>query len=126
MNWQDIALIAAGAIGSGTAVVHGVLVQRLMITPFQQVFDRRTPAAIRRLIPLLLHFSTLAWLLGGLVLIAAATWSKGEARLVTGLFVGAGFLFGAVGNLWATGGRHPGWILMTAAVVLLVLGLNDW
>jgi hypothetical protein len=126
MTLQDMALAAAGAIGSGVAVVHGVLVQRLMVRPFEQAFtaEARTPAAVRRLVPPLLHFSTLAWFLGGLVLIVAAFRLEGEARLASGLLVGATFLFGAVVNLWATRGRHPGWMLMAAAVVLLAFGLN--
>jgi hypothetical protein len=126
MTLQDMALAAAGAIGSGVAVVHGVLVQRLMVRPIEQAFtaEARTPAAVRRLIPPLLHFSTLAWFLGGLVLIVAAFRLEGEARLASGLLVGATFLFGAVVNLWATRGRHPGWMLMAAAVVLLAFGLK--
>jgi hypothetical protein len=57
-------------------------------------------ASIRRLVPLLLHFSTISWLLGGLALIAAANWFERDARLATGLFVGSLYLFGALGNLW--------------------------
>jgi len=39
------------------------------------------------------------------------------------LFVGSLYLFGALGNLWATRGRHPGWMLM-AALILIVIGIN--
>ena len=124
MNWQDIALVAAGVIGGGTAVVHGVLVQRLMVRPLAaSLAGKPTPGAIRRLVPLLLHFSTIAWFLGGLVLVAAAVRLDGGARLASGLFVGATYLFGALGNLWATRGRHPGWMLMAAALVLIAFGL---
>ena len=35
MAWQDAALAMAGIIGAGVAVVHGVLVQRLMVRPFE-------------------------------------------------------------------------------------------
>jgi hypothetical protein len=34
------------------------------------------------------------------------------------------YLFGALGNLWATRGRHPGWMLMAAALILIVIGVN--
>jgi hypothetical protein len=116
-------LVAAGLIGVGTAVLHGLLVQRLMVKPFEAAFvERQTPGSIRRLVPLLLHFSTISWLLGGLVLIAAATSFGQEARLATSLFVGSLFLFGALANLWGTRGRHPGWMLMAAAVVLIGVG----
>ena len=121
MDWHDVALILAGVIGSCVAVVHGVLVQRLMVRPLAELTfsDRRTAAIIKRLAPMLLHFSSICWFLGGFVLIAAAIWVEPQARLPTALFVGCLFLLGAVGNFWGTRGRHPGWIPMTAAVVLI-------
>jgi hypothetical protein len=127
MNWQSAALALAGAIGGVTAVVHGVLIQRLVVRPVEAAFlgDPRTPEAIRRLVPLLLQFSTVAWLLGGVALIVAARWFEPQARLVTGLLVGSLYLFGALGNLWATDGRHPGWMLMAAALVLIAVGVTS-
>ena len=74
--------------------------------------------------PLLLHFSTISWFLGGLALIAAARWLEGDARLATAVFVGSLYLFGALGNLWGTRGLHPGWMLMTAALVLIAFGIS--
>jgi hypothetical protein len=126
MTWQDAALAMAGVIGSCVAVFHGVLTQRLMVRPVEALFiaDRRIAAPIRRLVPLLLQFSTFNWLLGGLALIAAALWFGQGAKLATGLLVGSSYLFGAVGNLWGTRGRHPGWMLMTVALVLIVLGVD--
>lgn len=126
MTWQDAALALAGVIGSSVAVFHGVLTQRLMVRPVEALFvaDRRIAAPIRRLVPLLLQFSTFNWLLGGLVLIAAALWFEHDGRLATGLLVGSSYLYGAVGNLWGTRGRHPGWMLMAVALVLIVLGID--
>jgi hypothetical protein len=126
MNWQSTALGLAGVIGSVVAVVHGVLTQRLMVRPIEASLatDRRTSATIRRLVPLLLHFSTFVWFAGGLALIAAAGWFDRDARLATGLLVGITYLFGALGNLWGTRGRHPGWMLLAAALVLIVVGLD--
>jgi hypothetical protein len=126
MAWQNAALAMAGIIGAGTAVVHGILVQRYMVRPFEEfaLANKRVAGSIRRMIPLLLHFSTISWFLGGLALIAAANWFERDARLAISLFVGGGYLFGAVGNLWATRGRHFGWMLMAAALVLIVLGAN--
>ena len=124
MNWHDAALAMAGVIGSGVAVVHGVLTQRLMVGPFEQLADRRIAAPIRRLVPLLLHFSTFNWFVGGLALIVAANSFGQEARLATGLLVGSSYLFGALGNLWATRGRHAGWMLYAVALVLIVYGVG--
>ena len=106
-------------------MVHGILTQRLMVRPIEAFLhaDERTSAPIRRLVPLLLHFSTIVWFLGGLALIAAAIWFDRDARLATGLFVGSTYLFGALGNLWGTRGLHPGWMLMAAALILIVFGV---
>ena len=127
MNWQNAALGIAGLIGSFVAVVHGILVQRLMVRPIEALLlaDRRTSVPVRRLVPLLLHFSTIVWFLGGLALIAAAIWFDRDARRATGLFVGSTFLLGALANLWGTRSLHPGWILMTTALILIVLGIGN-
>ena len=125
MNWQDLALGLAGIIGSGVALVHGVLTQRLMVEPFRAMASTaRTPATIRRLVPGLLHFSTYNWFLGGLALMVAAAWLGPQARLATALLVGSSYLFGAAGNLWATRGRHPGWLLYAIALGLIVYGVD--
>lgn len=126
MNWQNTALTLAGIIGGITAVIHGVLTQRLMVRPIEAALaaDGRVAAPVRRLVPLLLHFSTIAWLLGGVALIAAAGWFGPQARLATGLCVGSLYLLGALGNLWGTRGRHPGWMLMTAALGLIAVGIS--
>jgi hypothetical protein len=126
MVWQDAALATSGIIGSSVAVLHVNLTQRLMVGPVEALFvaDARIARPIRRLVPLLLQFSTFNWLLGGLALIAAALWFGHEARLATGLLVGSSYLYGALGNLWGTRGRHPGWMLMAVALVLIVLGVD--
>jgi hypothetical protein len=127
MNWQDAALVLAGLIGSGVAVAHGILTQRLMIRPLQALFpaDKRITAPIRRLVPLLLHFSTASWFAGGLALIAAAVWFSPDARLATGLCVGGLYLYGALGNLWGTRALHPGWMLYSVALVLIGFGISN-
>lgn len=127
MNWQSAALAMAGVVGGLTAVIHGVLIHRLVVRPVEATFlaEPRTPRAIRRLVPLLMQFSTFAWLLGALALVVAARWFEPDARLITGVLVGGLYLFGALGNFWATRGRHPGWMLMAAALVLIGLGVTS-
>jgi hypothetical protein len=115
----------AGVIGIAVALGHGYLIQRKMVRPIAELLaDKRMAGSIKRLVPGLLHFSTVSWFLGGLALIAAAIGLGHDARLATGLFVGASYLYGAIGNLWATRGRHPGWMLMAAALILIALGVN--
>lgn len=124
MNWHNAAMAVAGLIGCGVALVHGVLTQRLMVRPFEEIVGGRVSGTIRRLIAPLLQFSTYNWFLGGVALIVAA-WTLGyEARLVTGLLVGSSYLFGAIGNIWATRGRHPGGLFYATAVVLIAYSLQ--
>ena len=125
MNSHDVALVSAGVIGSGVALVHGGLIQRLMVKPIQQLADRSLALPIRRLVPLLLHFSTFNWFIGGIALIAAAIFFQWQARLATGLLVGSSYLFGALGNLWSTRSPHPGWVLYTVATGLIAYGVCE-
>ncbi|KAA0078586.1 hypothetical protein CIW50_00045 [Tardiphaga sp. P9-11] len=124
MVWQNAALGMAGVIGAGVAVFHGILIQRLMVAPFEAVAmaDRRFSGTTRRLVAPLLHFSTVVWFLGGIALVFAANVLDRDARLAISLLVGGTYLFGAVFNFWATHGRHPGWMLMAAAVALIAFG----
>jgi len=123
MNTHDWALALAGVIGSGVAIVHGILTQRLMVTPFQHLAQGNFGASTRRLVPLLLQFSTFNWFIGGIVLVIAAVFFQRQARLVTGLLVGSSYLFGALGNLWSIRGVHPGWTLYALALCLIGYGL---
>jgi hypothetical protein len=74
------------------------------------------------MVPLLLHFTTFNWFLGGFALVAAAAGFAPGARLAIAALVGSSYLFGALGNLWATRARHPGGWLYAAALVLIVVG----
>ncbi|MGH6872188.1 MAG: hypothetical protein ACREHE_11840 [Rhizomicrobium sp.] len=126
MDEHALALVAAGALGSAVALVRGVLTQRHLVDPLMRMAggDRRMRASTVRLVPVLLQFSTYAWFLGGLALIAAALWLEPKARLVVCAMVGAIYIFGTLGNLWATRGRHPGWMLLGASTVLIAFGAS--
>ena len=122
---HSIALALAGIIGCGVALLHGVLTQRLVVRPVDALaVQARTPPVIRRLVAALLQFSTYNWFLGGLALLAAAAWLGPEARLAIALLVGSSYLFGAVGNCWATRGRHVGWMLYAVALGLMAFGVS--
>ena len=124
---QHFALTLAGLIGAATAIFHGIVTQRLMVKPI----DRRLAAAdgvsitIRRIVPPLLHYSTYSWLVGGIALVIAANVAGAETRMWVSLLVGAEFLYAAIANAWATRGRHPGWMLMAAAVGLIAYNVLD-
>ena len=122
---QHVALSLAGMIGAATAIFHGIVTHRLIVAPI----DRRLVDApgvsmtIRRIVPPLLQYSTYSWLLGGIALMIAAKITSAETRLAIGLLVGSMFLYGAIANLWATRGRHPGWLLLAIAVALIAVDL---
>jgi hypothetical protein len=125
MTRHDAALIIAGLIGSFGAVVHGMLTQSHLVVPVRELAAARISPPIQRLVTILLQFSTFNWFIGGLALIVAACVFGREARLATGLLVGGSYLFATLGNLWATRGRHPGWIVYGAALSLTLYGLSQ-
>lgn len=123
MSWHNVSLQLAGLVGAVVAVMHGLLVQRLIVVPFAQIAPTGRPFSpvVRRLVPPLIHFSTLVWFAGGIALVLA-TQLDPAARFSISLMVGATYLFGALGNLWATRGVHPGWVLMAIALALIAFG----
>jgi len=123
MNGYDIALIVAGLVGSGSAVIHGVLTQRHLVDPFQDIVAARSSTMVQRIGAVLLQFSTFNWFVGGLALILAAYVLGREARLAVGLLVGSSYLFAVIGNFWASHGRHPGWVLYGISLCLVIYGL---
>lgn len=127
MQLRDLALTLAGVIGGAVALGHGVLTQRYMITPLERTAGeaKDVSRSVVRLVPVLLHFSTFTWFVGGLALVAAANWLGREARLVTCAIVGASYLYGVAGNFWATRGRHPGWMLLALSVVLIAFSATE-
>jgi hypothetical protein len=124
MNWHDAALAMAGVIGSSVAIFHGALTQRLMVAPIAELAKGRLSRQIRKIVPALLHFSTFNWFVCGLALLVAAYAFDAQARLATCLLVGSSYLYGALGNLWATRGRHPGWMLYAVALALIAYGIG--
>ena len=113
-------MVAAGLIGVGVSVAHGAILHRMVSAT--RLASAGFAPALQRLIPLLLQFSTLCWLGGGVALIASPTFAP-DARLATALLVGSWYAFGALGNLWGTRGRHPGWVLLAAAVALIAYAI---
>src|SRR5262245_3346818 len=117
MDLHNTALVVAGVVGSTVAIVHGFIMQRLIVRPIHDhggTAPQHNPEVGGRL----LHFTTINWFISGLGLLIA-TYSFGrEARLATEFLVGSSYLFGALVNLWATRGRHVGWVLYAVAVLL--------
>ncbi len=123
MNRYDLAFVIAGLVGAIGAIVHGVLTQRFLVRPIQELTAAKLSRTLRRLVPVLLQFSAFMWLVGGVALIVAGFSIEGQARFATGLLVGISYLFAVIGNLWATRGRHPGWVVFGVALLLVIYGL---
>lgn len=120
MDWQDWALIGAGLVNIGIAIPHAILLQRLIDRL------RATGALSERsaaMVPPLLHLSSVAWVLGGVGLIAAALWLGAGARMTLVVVMLAVDAYGGIVAGRAGGLRHPGALAMTLAVILLLASL---
>jgi hypothetical protein len=112
---RDILLQCAGLLAIAAALTHGVLGET-------KVFARASiePRRLRTLIHGVWHASTVAWIGGGVLLVAAPEMGSNAARHWIISTFAAVFAVAALGNAWALGGRHFGWIAMSAVVALAV------
>lgn len=115
---RDLAVQLAGILAVAAAVVHGVLGET-------KVFARASiePEWVRRLTRLVWQFGTVAWIGLAILLIASPRLGSDAARnwiIATSIVT---FGFGAVGNAWATRGRHFGWVVLIIVVGLAAVGL---
>jgi peptidoglycan/LPS O-acetylase OafA/YrhL len=100
---RDVLLQCSGLAAIVVAVIHGVLGET-------------------RVIRLVWQAGTVAWIGGGVLLIAAPLMSSEPARHWIVLTLACVFAFGALANAWATRGRHFGWMALSAVVALAVAG----
>jgi len=115
---RDLAVQCAGVLAILCALTHGVLAE-------SRVFPNSTiePASTRRLVRLVWQASTVDWIGGGLLLLAVPYLASESARLwIIGVAVMI-YGFAAAANAVATRGRHFGWMIMLAVVVLALLGI---
>jgi hypothetical protein len=114
---RDILLQCAGAIAIAVALVHGVLGETKM-------FARATiqPPRLRTLLRLVWQAGTVAWIAGGVLLIAAPWMESESARHWIIATFAVVFGCAAIANALATRTLHPGGIGMSAVVALAVAG----
>lgn len=122
---RETLLMLAGAIASTVSIIHGVLMQQRVVAPVAGSIGNVSvfPRQARDFVAPLLHFTTFGWLLGGVVLVVAPYALPFASVKWLALFVGALFLYGAIVNFAVTRGRHPGWVGMGVAVVLILCAL---
>ncbi|MBR0692451.1 hypothetical protein [Bradyrhizobium lablabi] len=114
---RDLLLQGAGAIAIAISVAHGILGET-------KVFARATvePPRLRMLLRLVWQAGTIAWIGGGVLLIAAPAMASDVARHWIVATLGIVFGAAALANAVATRGRHIGWIGMSAVVALAAAG----
>jgi hypothetical protein len=114
---RDILLQISGALAIAAAVIHGVLSET-------RVFPRVTiePRRLRTLFRFVWQVPTVAWIAGGVLLIAAPTMASDAARHWIVVMLACLFVFSAIGNAVGTRGRHFGWMLLGAVAAMAVAG----
>ena len=114
---RDILLQCSGLAAIAVALIHGVLGET-------KVFARTTiePRRLRLLLRLVWQAGTVAWIGGGVLLLAAPAMDSVSARHWIVATLACVFAFAAFANAWATRGRHFGWMALGAVVALAVAG----
>ena len=114
---RDLLLQCAGVLTIAVAIIHGILGET-------KVFARATiePERLRTLIRLVWQASTVAWIGGGVLLIATPWMDSAPARHWIVITMACVFGLSALANAWATRGRHFGWMALSAVVVMAVAG----
>jgi hypothetical protein len=116
-SMRDVLLQCSGLLAIVAAAAHCVLTET-------KVFPRVTiePQRLRTLFRLVWQIPTVAWIGGGVLLIAAPSMGSESARHWMIATFACLFAFSAVGNAWGTGGKHFGWIVLGAVAALAVAG----
>jgi uncharacterized membrane protein SirB2 len=114
---HDLLLQCSGLAAIAVALIHGVLGET-------KVFARATiePARLRTLIRLVWQAGTVAWIGGGVLLLAAPFMASEPARHWIVATLACVFAFAALANAFATRGRHFGWMALSAVVALALAG----
>jgi hypothetical protein len=114
---RDILLQISGVLAILAAAIHGVLSET-------RVFPRVTiePKRLRTLFRFVWQVPTVAWIAGGVLLIAAPTMASDAARHWIVVMLACLFVFSAIGNAVGTRGRHFGWMVLGAVAALAAAG----
>jgi hypothetical protein len=114
---RDLLLQCSGVAAILVALIHGVLGET-------KVFTRATiePPRLRTLIRLVWQAGTVAWIGGGVLLIAAPWMASEPSRHWIVVTLAIVFGFAALANAWASRGRHFGWMMLCAVVVMAAAG----
>ena len=114
---RDILLQCSGVLAIVAAAIHGVLTET-------KVFPRVTiePQSLRTLSRFVWQIPTVAWIAGGVLLIAAPSMDSEAARHWIVVTLACLFAFSALGNAVGNRFRHFGWIVLGAITAMAVAG----
>jgi len=114
---RDVLLQCSGVAAIAAALIHGLIGEL-------KIFPRITiePARLRTLIRVVWQAGTVAWIGGGVLLIAAPSMASEPARHWIVVTLAVVFAFNALANAWATRGRHFGWMALGAVVAMAAAG----
>ena len=114
---RDFLLQCSGVAAIAAALIHGVLGET-------RVFARASiePARLRQLLRLVWQAGTVAWIGGGVLLIAAPWMASEPARHWIVVTIATVYAAGALANAWWSHGRHFGWMALSAVIALAVAG----
>lgn len=120
---NDYLLFGAGGLGVLVALVHGHIGRTRLLPPLTGVPGvPGVPDVHGRVLGAVFQLSTLYWIAGGLILMAVPLLPDHLPRPFAVYAVAFLFVSGAVGNFWATRGRHIGWVLLGFSSTMAVLG----
>jgi hypothetical protein len=114
---RDLLLQCSGIAAIAVALIHGVLGET-------KVFARATiePPRLRKLIRLVWQAGTVAWIGGGVLLLAAPSLGSESARHWIVATTVAVYAFAVAANAWWSRGRGFGWKALGVVVALAVAG----
>jgi hypothetical protein len=115
----DAFLLIAGAGGILISILHGAI-------GYQRILSRieGLPEYVRRVNSTVFQLSTFYWFSGGVSLLLTPSMFAGPQREIVALACAGMYAIGAVGNFWATRGRHFGWLMLAVVSILAVFGAN--
>jgi hypothetical protein len=111
-------VLSAGILGIAAALVHGYLGETKLFAS-----ARIEPRRARLLLRGVWHCSVVAWLAMGVLLILVPTMGSEPARAAIIYASTAVYGAGAIGNAWASRGRHFGWALLSVVIGLALVGM---
>lgn len=114
---SDTLLYLSGGLGVVISIAHGYLGQTKVVRPVVA-----STAAAKRVLGAIMFLSAVYWFAASVLLLATPNYVPEAARTVIVYGAAAVFLSGCLGNLWATRGRHFGWMLLVLATVLAIAG----